>query len=149
MGLTYNIVMKLTTNYLLRNHHLYADNFCSSLALIRDLHDADTYYCGTIRQNSCGLPKEISNIPLQRGESEKLSTDRDIVFCRWYDRRDVFVVATNTDGGATVKPLTRYTPNDLVTVPKMVVDYNRNMGGVDHLDQFRAYYNVGRARRKW
>ncbi|KAK2150628.1 hypothetical protein NP493_2748g00001 [Ridgeia piscesae] len=44
MGLTYNIVMKLSSSYLLRNHHLYADNFYSSLGLIRNLHDADTYF---------------------------------------------------------------------------------------------------------
>ncbi|KAK2150629.1 hypothetical protein NP493_2748g00002 [Ridgeia piscesae] len=37
----------------------------------------------------------------------------------------------------------------MITVPEMIVDYNRNMGGVDHLDQFRGYYNVGRAGRKW
>ena len=149
MGLTYNIVMKLSSSYLLRNHHLYADNFYSSLGLIRNLHDADTYFCGTIRKNSCGLPKQISDTALQRGQSEKLSADCDIVFCRWYDRRDVFVVAKNTTGRDTVKPRTRFTPNDMITVPKMIVDYNRNMGGVDHLDQFRGYYNVGHAGRKW
>ena len=78
LGLTYNIVMKLMSNYVLRNYHLFADNFYSSLALIRDLHDADTYYCGTIRKNSRGLPQQISQIWLK---SEKLSTDRDTMFC--------------------------------------------------------------------
>ena len=148
MGLTYNIVIKLSSSYLLRNHHLYADNFYSSLGLIRDLHDADTYFCGTIRKNSRGLPKQISDMALQRGQSEKLSADCDIVFCRWYDRRDVFVVAKNTTGRDIVKPRTRFTPNDMITVPEIIVDYNWNIGGVDHLDQFRGYY-VGRAGRKW
>ena len=57
-------------------------------------------------------------------------------------------MATNTTGRDIVKPRTRFTPNDMITVPEMIVDYNRNMGGVDHLDQFRGYY-VGRAGRKW
>ena len=95
------------------------------------------------------IKDQISDTALQRGQSEKLSADRDIVFCRWYDRRDVFVVAKNTTGRDTVKPRTRFTPNDMITVPEMIVDYNRNMGGVDHLDQFRGYYNVGRVGRKW
>ncbi|KAK2153449.1 hypothetical protein NP493_2311g00012 [Ridgeia piscesae] len=64
-------------------------------------------------------------------------------------KRDVFVVAKNTTGRDIVKPRTRFTPNDMITVPEMIVDYNRNLGGVDHLDQFRGYYNVGRAGRKW
>ncbi|KAK2190633.1 hypothetical protein NP493_72g00007 [Ridgeia piscesae] len=73
----------LSSSYLLRNQHLYADNFYSSLGLIRDLHDAIAYFCGTIWKNSRGLPKQISDMALQRGQSEKLSADRDIVFCRW------------------------------------------------------------------
>ena len=141
--------MKLSSSYLLHNQHLYADNFYSSLGLIRDLHDAIAYFCGTIWKNSRGLPKQISDMALQRGQSEKLSADRDIVFCRWYDRRDVFVVAMNTTGRDTVKPQTHFTPNDMITVPEMIVDYNWNTGGVDHLDQFRGYYNVGRAGSKW
>ena len=141
--------MKLMSNYLLCLHHLYADNFYSSLPLVRDLRDADTYYCGTIRKNSRGIPKPITSVRLQQGESEKLATDRDIVLCRWRDKRDVYLVASNTDGTDTVKPRSRFTPDTLITVPKMVVDYNQRMGGVDHLDQFRSYYNVGRAGKKW
>ena len=74
--------------------------------------------------------------------------DHDIVFSWWFDRRDVFVVTTNTTGRDTVKPRTRFTPNDIITVPETIVDYNRNMEDVDHLDQFRGYY-VKRAGRKW
>ena len=36
----------------------------------------------------------------------------------------------------------------LMSVPNMILDYNHHMGDVDHLDQFRAYYDVGRAGRK-
>ena len=148
MGLTYNVIMKLARGHFHRNQHLYGDNFYLSLALIRDLHDAETYFCDTIRKNSRGLPKQISDIRLQRGQSEKLSTDHDIVFCLWFDKRDVYVVATDTTGEDTVKPRSRLTPHE-IKVPEMIVDYNKNMGGVDRLDQFRSYYNVGRAGRKW
>ena len=138
LGLTYNVARKLTSNYILRNHHLYTDNFFSSVTLIRDLHEADTYYCGVIRKNSRGLPEYISQIRLQRGDSEILSTYGDIMFCRWFDKRDVFVMATNTDGGDTAKPRNRFIPKGLLTVPKMITDYSHHMDGIDHIDQFRA-----------
>ena len=145
MGLTYNVVMKLMSNYLLCLHHLYADNFYSSLPLVRDLRDADTYYCGTIRKNSRGIPKPITSVRLQQGESEKLATDRDIVLCRWRDKRDVYLVASNTDGTDTVKPRSRFTPDTLITVPKMVVDSNQRMGGVDHSGHTTTWGELGRS----
>ena len=111
--------MKLAIGYLLHNHHLYTDNFYSSPILIRDLHYAETYFCGTIRKNrspaSCSREGRVRNY-------------RQIVtlFCQWYDKRDVYVMATNTTGREIVKPRSRLTPNEMVTVPEMIID---NMGG--------------------
>lgn len=36
-----------------------------------------------------------------------------------------------------------------ISVPDVVIHYNKKMGGVDHLDQYRSYYNVGRTGKKW
>lgn len=61
--------------YLLSHHHLYADNFFSSIPLVRDLIDTDTYYCGTVRPSHKNSPK------LQRGQSMKWSAD-NLMACR-------------------------------------------------------------------
>ena len=53
-------------------------------------------------------------------------------------------IPTQMDG---VKPRSRYCAEP-ISVPNMILDYNHHMGGVDHLDQFRAYYDVGIAGRK-
>ena len=90
----------------------------------------------------------MSTVPLQRGESEKLAGNHDIVLTRWRNKRDVHIVGTNTDGPDGVKPRSRYCAEPM-PIPNMILDYNQHMGGVDHLDQFRAYYDVGRAGRKW
>ena len=34
-------------------------------------------------------------------------------------------------------------------VPTCVVSYNKSMGGVNHLDQMRSYYAVGRSGKRW
>ena len=43
LGLTYVVIKLMSPRYFMRYHHLYADNFYTSLPLVRDLRDADTY----------------------------------------------------------------------------------------------------------
>ena len=66
-GLAYTVVMELMQHYLMRHHHLYADNFFSSLPLVEDLYAADIYYCGTLRKDRVGIPRQ-----LPRGHSEQV-----------------------------------------------------------------------------
>ena len=55
----------------------------------------------------------------------------------------------SSDGSDVNKPRSRFHAEEMVTIPAMVVSYNKSMGGVDHLDQLRLYYPVGRIERKW
>ena len=48
-----------------------------------------------------------------------------------------------------MRPTRRNRQIEDLTVPVCVGNYNRNMGGVDRLDQLRSYYGVGRAGRRW
>ena len=149
LGLGYTVVMKLMENYLLRNHHVYADNFFSSYDLAKDLMDADTYYCGTVQINRKSLPQQIRKPKLQQYESIKWTAENsNIMVCRWKDKRDVYTISTNNNGLDTEKPRSRF-KRDLITVPSVIVDYNKHMGGVDHFDQLRSYYDVGRTGRRW
>jgi len=59
VGELYRRIMSLVQPYLLSYHHLYADNFFSSLELVEHLHEADTYYCGTIRPNRRYFPLRL------------------------------------------------------------------------------------------
>ena len=67
-GLGYYVVMNVLRNYmyLIQYHHVYADNFLNSPALVEDLHDADMFFCGTLRKNRCGIPKEIQAVKLNK-----------------------------------------------------------------------------------
>ena len=71
----------------------------------------------------------MSTEPVQRGKSEKLAGDHDIVLTRWRDKRYVYIVGTNTDGFDGVKPRSRYCAEPM-SVPNMILDYNQHMGGV-------------------
>lgn len=140
--------MKLMRGYLEQNYHVYADNFFSSFPLVNDLLKHSTYYCGTIRKTMRGFPAAILDGGLMVGESKKFSNG-EVMVCRWHDKRDVLMISTNNSAEDTQKPRNNFLPDVTINVPNVVTDYNRKMGGVDHMDQMRSYYNVGRTGKKW
>lgn len=69
----------------------------------------------------------------------------------WIDKRSIYFLTTlhKTNPTATVR---RREPDGTRTdreCPPLLPDYEKYMGGVDHGDQMRVYYNVGRRTRKW
>ena len=148
-GLGYDVVMQLTERYQHQWRHLYFDNFFSSIKLLRDLQERQTYACATVRANRVGLPLAIRKpARMQRGESVKLQSG-SLVAVVWRDKRDVRVISTNCDpvdgvvqrrDGAVAVP---------VACPLSIVRYNQCMGGVDLADQQRSYYGVGRESKKF
>ena len=60
-GLAYDAVMKLCQHIAGENHHLYCNNYFTSILLFTDLLNMTNYASGTIRQNKWGLPGEVKN----------------------------------------------------------------------------------------
>ena len=149
LDLGYRVVMSLMRRHLHSYHHLYADNFFTSVHLAVDRKQADTYLCGTTRSSRRECPKPLAAVHLQTGQSVKLVNDDSVMLCKWHGKRDVFIIATNDAGGDSTRQVRRNRQQIDLTVPTCVKIYNKHMGGVDHLDQMRSYYGVGRAGRKW
>ena len=115
-GLAYTVVMELMQHYLMIHHHLYADNFFSSMPLVEDLYAADTYYCGTLRKDSVGIPRQLQNVPLQKYESVKWQQDHSqIIVTNWKDERNVYVIATNNDGADVMRARTKFRQEEMIT----------------------------------
>ena len=149
LDLGYRVVMRLMRRYLLSYHHLYADNYFTSVHLAVDLRQADTYLCGTTRATRREFPNSLAAVRLQQGDSVKWVNEDGVMVCKWKDKRDVFMIATNDAGGDVIRPTRRHRQMINLPVPTCVGRYNAHMGGVDHLDQMRSYYSVGRAGRRW
>ena len=150
LDLGYRVVLSLMRNYLHCNRCVFADNFFTSVHLARDLLQADTYLCGTTRKTRRDFPNGRANKRLRHGESEKwTSEDGDVLLCKWHDKRDVFMVATCDAGEDTIKTMRRNRQVVDLAVLQCDLRYNISMGGVDHLDQMRSYYAVGRSGRRW
>nr|CAH7750024.1 unnamed protein product [Callosobruchus chinensis] len=60
--------MDLMQNVVGSGRSLYADNFYSSVALVKKLQQQKTLYCGTLRSNRRGLPKDFVNRKIKKNQ---------------------------------------------------------------------------------
>ncbi|KAF1388736.1 hypothetical protein PFLUV_G00065730 [Perca fluviatilis] len=112
--------------------------------------------CGTIRTNRIGFPRSKVNILVLKSPRGSIRWIRNgsLLFVQWRDTRDVFLCSTlhrrtkdtvqrrikGADGQWQLKD---------VSVPPVVKDYNRCMGGVDHSDALIGYYKVLQKTQRW
>ena len=71
LDLGYRVTIELLRNHLLRYHHVFADNFRTSVHLAEDLSQADTYLCGTTRATRREFPNTVAFSVLKQGVRKK------------------------------------------------------------------------------
>ena len=149
-NLGYRVVHDLTRNFMGKNHHVFFDNYFSSVKLSEDLLKDAIYSCGTVRANRKGYPKELAKKAvtvkhLSHGE-HLFRRKNNLVATAWKDKKVVNFLSTQSNpvGNETVPRKQR--DGTIIQVPSapVVRSYNKNMGGVDLSDQLRGYYAVGR-----
>ena len=59
-GLGHHVIMQMAGRFLERGHHLFFDNYFSSVKLGQNLEETGTCTCSTIRMNRSGWPKELN-----------------------------------------------------------------------------------------
>lgn len=59
------------------------------------------------------------------GDSRKVGKG-EVTVCCWHDKRDVFVVWTNNSGEDTQKRRAKFQPDDTISDPNVIMDYNRS-----------------------
>ena len=149
VGLSHRVVHDLMGPYLNKGYKLYTDNFYTSPMLVKDLLNDGTYLTGTVRTNRKGFPKELVGTKLERNVAEFLYCD-GITAVHWKDKRDVYGLSSlHGDEIEVVSVRSGESDGEQRTKPKLICDYNDNMGGVDLHDQLQVYYSIGRKGMKW
>lgn len=156
LNLTTKLVMRMLkkANILDKGHCIYMDNYYNSIELFEELFSKDTYACGTVRSNRKGLPKALSvtnekppkKIKLKKGDSVFRRSDTTLAL-KWHDKRAVYMISTFHD--ATEKDYKVNYKKEIIVKPVVVIDYTKNMLGVDLFDQMEAYYCFTRKTNKW
>lgn len=145
-GNTSELVLRLLSGLLNRNHIVYMDRYYNSLTLTDELLRKNTQVVGTIQSNRRGLPPPLKAAKLKRGEVISFRKGR-ILCLKWRDKRDVLMISTIHDD--SLVPVQRRGESVPVQKPMCVVDYNNHMGGVDQSDQLISYYPFQRKTMKW
>jgi hypothetical protein len=159
-GVTTQTVMTLVSDAKILNQSriLFFDNFYSSPELFEELLYKETLACGTVRSNRKGLPTAVVQTKLKnkddvvfRRKADEDESGGGILALKWLEKKKpVMLISTahNASWKCTGKRL-RDQNRTPVYKPTAVVEYTRNMGGVDLSDQLMSYYHFLRRSCKW
>lgn len=142
---TRKIVLQLVEPLLHKGYTIWMDNFYNSIELAKQLKEWGTDCVGTIRLNRKNIPPIIKNTKLRKGEIIAKQCEA-ITLLKWMDKKPVVMISTY-HGQETRVVIKR---NTEVIKPVSVIDYNKNMGGVDLKDQMLEGYLLERKKmHKW
>ena len=145
------VVLDLLTGLEGKGHHIYFDNFYTSLSLCKQLFKLGYGSCGTVRINRRGIPRDFQAAKLKKGETTTFRDGR-ILGLKWMDKRLVSMISTiHDDSMINTDRRTRLAPTGVEKISKpLVIDkYNTYMGGDDKSDQLVIYYAFSHSSKKW
>ncbi|VDL74272.1 unnamed protein product [Nippostrongylus brasiliensis] len=131
--------MNLVDGLLDQGRTLFTDNWYTSVDLAEVLLKRSTNMVGTIRRNRVGIPKEIKNRKLKRGEMVAVQNRKGVVIIRWRDKRELFMLSTMHGDSRSER----------TDKPTIVHAYNEGKTFVDTSDQMASYSPFVRRTCKW
>eukprot|EP00105_Crassostrea_gigas_P041980 XP_019926128.1 PREDICTED: piggyBac transposable element-derived protein 3-like [Crassostrea gigas] len=156
IGVGGDVVLKLCSTLEPRNYKIFADNYFTSLPLVKALQDRSLWYVGTVRSNrpkGCILKSEKELKKEGRGSVDfKVETSCNIIALRWFDNKSVDVVSSYV-GLKSIGEVRRWDKKAkqfiIVKRPNIIETYNKLMGGVDLLDSLVSLYKQKMKSRRW
>ena len=153
-GLGKHVVEKLTKRLVGRHHHIYFDNFFTSIPLLLSLKQEGLYGCGTMKSNRLGFPAQF--VPkmkkglAKRGDFIALQNGQLTIYL-WQDTKPVVMASSLNQPEDKTKANRKNKDGSTIEIccPKAISLYNKYMGGVDLNDQLRNYYTFSFKSRKF
>ncbi|XP_032688641.1 piggyBac transposable element-derived protein 4-like [Odontomachus brunneus] len=146
LGISGDIVVHFVKPYFSKGHVIFIDNWYSSPQLAEFLHEHDTGVCGTVRKNRKEMPD--LNSKLNRGEIE-IGHNLVWMAMKWADKRDVYMLTSVHEVGFSPTGKKDYITNKEIIKPTCIIEYNKNMGGIDNIDRQLSLTESIRKTMKW
>ncbi|GFS00009.1 PiggyBac transposable element-derived protein 4 [Elysia marginata] len=152
LGAVGNTVVRLLTSCKKERkaHIVVMDGYYNSVTLARYmLNELHTGLVGTLQQNRKFFPKSLKVNKMQRGESQYRCQD-SIICMVGQDHKPITFISNYHDPTKIGVASQRNKDPTLaeVTMPQLVEDYNRHMGGSDKNDQMTRL-NRSRRHNRW
>lgn len=152
LGLGASVVLRLVRT-LPNNSSVFFDRYFTTLPLLERLAEMNVHGTGTIQTNRLRKVNLKEDKRMQRGDSDQIiRSDEKIVVVKWRDSKPVTLASTayGQDPIGTVKRWNKEQKCRLeITCPAIVMEYNKNMGGVDICDQMMECYRTWLKSKKW
>ena len=146
----HNTVVNMVRPWANCNRVLYFDNLYTSPSLCDDLLQMGIRSCGICRPNRRALPPHTRQEMRELDKGGFKSWHRGQLGCiAWYSARPILILSSHhqVDHFVTVAHTDNRPPEDK---PQVAVNYNKNKGHVDAIDQVRQYYGLERrVQRTW
>ena len=157
LGVGGDVVMKLAYNLEPnKNYKLFADNFFTSLPMVKALKAQSIWYVGTVRSNrlkGCTLKVEKELKTEGRGAVDyQVEISSSIIALRWYNNKSVDVVSSyvGIEPAGEVRRWDKRSKQYIsIPRPNIIATYNMFMGGVDTLDSLTSLYKQKMKSRRW
>ena len=140
---------------------VYFDRYFTTIKLLDKLSERVQHGTGTIQRNripkACLQKLDSNNIQKKlRGSSVTVSRSGNsaspLAISAWFDNKVVYL-ASNHEGIQPEVECNRWSKKDKrylqIKQPSVVRNYNKNMGGIDLIDQIISYYRMGSRTKKW
>lgn len=137
-------------------HVVYFDNFFTSYQLLNDLRMLGFRATGTIRDNRTKKSpvtsvKDMKKQP-RASYDYRFDTKNEITIVRWKDN-NIVTMGSNFDDIEPLGKVKRWCNERKqkvdFNIPKLFINYNKGMGGVDQMDQSISLYRVAIKGKKW
>lgn len=136
------IVTTLVHDLLGKGYCVFVDNWYTSPALFRELHNQLTDAVGTARLNRKHMPVQLKT-KIAKGSTVARFSE-ELMALKWHDKKEVTMLSTYHDE-STAEIEKR---GEKKHKPVVVIDYNNSMGAVDSADQMVTTYPAERKRHK-
>ena len=137
------VVLELTQHLSGSGRHVTADNFFTSLALVRSLLSRQLTYCGTIRRNKGEIPVEMQASRNREVHSSLFGFQQDTTLVSYVPRQGKSVILLSSLHHDNSRS------EDEMRKPVIILDYNSYKAGVDTLDQVVRCYSSKRKSNRW
>ncbi|XP_049323545.1 piggyBac transposable element-derived protein 4-like [Astyanax mexicanus] len=135
------VVLDMTKG--LRGHNITCDNFFTSYDLAQELLKRKLTMVGTVRKNKPELPLALLGTKDRAPLSSKFAfSERTTVvsYCPKKNKNVILMSTLHRDAGVSSREDKK---------PDMILDYNKNKGGVDNLDKVTGTYTCKRGTKRW
>lgn len=138
-------------------YEFFLDNLFIGFDLLTHMNNLGYGVTGTIRENriprDCPLPKKEKMKKAQRGSFEnQLNKDDGIILIRWIDN-SIVTMASTSYGVQPTSTVSRYSQAEKkkisISSPYAIRQYNKFMGGTDHMDEDIARRRISIRSKKW